>query len=1308
MKGFLNPPDSLAAKKQSKGIALIMVLSSIAIVAMLVLAFLMMARGEQRSAAAFSDIVDARNLADLPVNLAIGQIRRATEQNGMTKTWASQPGMIRVFGTEPDALVSNARAKTLALYKLYSDDTMVVTPSGGANGMTVNNLQVVLKSDVNDLAKWQDVPGMYVDINEPAAVMSAGSKLVQTTFPIADPRAIYARDNGLPVEGFNFNDRGIPGGAAAANINDVSARLPMPVKWLYQLAGGQLLVPKSGDATHGLSFEAAPGTPSQDLPSVDNPIVGRIAFWTDDESTKINVNTATEGTAWDSPRAFTQTNINFARRQPAQNEYSRYPGHPAQTSLSPVFQAFGEPYLVDFTMNDTRLAAAIERYHRLSPRTPWGGSFGGTQAPTAAILTEKDDRLYATLDELVFDRSRVLQNPVLTQRDIASGRFFLTAHSRAPELNLFNQPRIMLWPISANTAERSAKDKLLAFVGTGGGKAWYFSRTQNFKDLNTPGSAQDPKGDLDLQSTTSNVGLKRNRELYEDHLVPLTGGVAGAPNVYNIPGFGGNFASKYTVPRRNQILTEMVDFMRWSVNSYNTGLLPNYYYLPQRTGKLTGESSAVPLIPGNDTKGFGRWPTITEAAIIFMATDAGADGKATKMQAFIALEPFSPTTGAPVWSANVRYKISGLDGFKSGVTPLGFSSSAMMRCNTANGYLDDGHLTAFTGFASQFKKSNRNNKETNDNQVASARVLTQANEDDGYPFYSSIIDAPSGAEFEFSGGTITVEVLTGFGAASSAKTVQTLQLYFPKTFLKVPRVVNTNFKSLASRFQVHAGEFVNSIIQAGDTTRSVEIDVAGPSKGDMRLLAAMSQVPPNWFKVDYDYDKPAFERVHFLRGGNQTINGQYGPGDPDGPIGVSYRNNRASTLKTAGSLVKGVTYARDCTPAVARGQDGVLNAYNRLGDFDNGSGKVEDGPYINKADESNLASNKDPLDKNLNYFGRGGFSIETGETFSPNRQIASAVAFGSLPSGTFSDKGTDTHKPWQTLLFCPNPPSRVTSSMQEPNENDHEGFKGPRDHLWLDLFWMPVVEPYAISEGFSTAGKINMNYQMQPFTYVERSTGIYAALKATTLSAITPRSVGGLDANGYNNLGGENYKEGSVHKYDLNYQVNRLETLKGFARRFTQGDVFRSATEICDIFLVPQRKTGVSYNSDAKMPPAYENLVLWWNGNQNMTDAFEPTGDNSREAPYNQLYPRLTTKSNTYTVHYRVQTLKKARSTDAVRWIEGTDSVVSENRGSATLERYLDPNDKELATLPSVAQGGGQSWDRLYRFRILERKQFTP
>jgi hypothetical protein len=93
-----------------------------------------------------------------------------------------------------------------------------------------------------------------------------------------------------------------------------------------------------------------------------------------------------------------------------------------------------------------------------------------------------------------------------------------------------------------------------------------------------------------------------------------------------------------------------------------------------------------------------------------------------------------------------------------------------------------------------------------------------------------------------------------------------------------------------------------------------------------------------------------------------------------------------------------------------------------------------------------------------------------------------------------------------------------------------------------------------------------------------------------------------------------------------------------------------------------------------------------------------------RELPYGLLYPRLTTKSNSFTVHVKVQTLAKLRSDPAQNTFkEGTDKITGEFRGSFAIERYIDPSDP---TIPDFAADATASLDSHYRFRILSSKQF--
>src|SRR5262249_35467051 len=149
--------------------------------------------------------------------------------------------------------------------------------------------------------------------------------------------------------GVSYNGKAAPG---AAN-NPV----PMPVQWLYMLKDGTLIpATAAGGSSKDVIFKGSTA------PTGINPIVARIAFWTDDETCKININTAAEGTFWDTPVCVTQPfypgDLNdagwpdpmgsatfdpnqifewdLAQRQPDGNEYQRYPGHPASTCLSPV------------------------------------------------------------------------------------------------------------------------------------------------------------------------------------------------------------------------------------------------------------------------------------------------------------------------------------------------------------------------------------------------------------------------------------------------------------------------------------------------------------------------------------------------------------------------------------------------------------------------------------------------------------------------------------------------------------------------------------------------------------------------------------------------------------------------------------------------------------------------------------------------------------------------------------------------------------------------------------------------------------
>ena len=173
---------------------------------------------------------------------------------------------------------------------------------------------------------------------------------------------------------------------------------------------------------------------------------------------------------------------------------------------------------------------------------------------------------------------------------------------------------------------------------------------------------------------------------------------------------------------------------------------------------------------------------------------------------------------------------------------------------------------------------------------------------------------------------------------------------------------------------------------------------------------------------------------------------------------------------------------------------------------------------------------------------------------------------------------------------------------------------------------MPIVEPYAISEPLSSQGKVNMNYQIVPFTYIRRDTGVQAVLKSTRILAL-PATKAAL--NGYKSAAGNLTTQ---YRFPI-YTDEKDGTLRAFEDRFNSGDIFHSASEICSVPLVPDNipsSDGTqSFDSDTTVNVTsylkdYTKIAKFWN-------ACKLTGDNAREEPYGDLYPRLTTKSNTYT-----------------------------------------------------------------------------
>lgn len=599
--------------KNKQGVALVTVLTVMALTTILVLTFFSLATSEHRASNTYSQGLQAQQVAEQAVNMVIAQIREATTI-GTTNAWASQPGAIRNWDSNGN--------ETFA-YKLYSDDDM----------KTLDWTE--FSADFTSMQDWDQKPNHYVDLNEPVI---RGEKVY---YPIVHPQAAtepkWPRPIGnddAGIEGFSFNTsttRALPGGAfgeKASQVSQSSQHLAMPAMWIYQLADGTLgvLAPGSNDPDAEASFTAISGI---GVPSENNRIVARFAFWADDETSKLNVNTHAGGLAWDIPKAGGELDMAMGRYQPAQKEFQRYPGHPATTHLIPALA----PGVIDI-VNDRD---AMEMIFNLVPKVVGGGSESGTRPldtrnpEEANGLVPDFEPLFPSVDDLVMRSDRTAHEFPDAQGNPVSGedlseyleraKFFLTVNSRAPETNLFNQPRVAIWPIhnaSYNDTDSYNKyltsfDQLIHYCSSMGetiGANGYPRHEYIFKREN----ADSPTFDYEA--------IPRNEELY--------GYLAGLMDT-PIPGYGGTISQKYPDPGYRQILTQIFDYIR-STNLHDDSIYKENFldaYVTENSDEhatytnhrnernkqvgMKGHGQVVPITipaPGStdpDTKGFGRF-----------------------------------------------------------------------------------------------------------------------------------------------------------------------------------------------------------------------------------------------------------------------------------------------------------------------------------------------------------------------------------------------------------------------------------------------------------------------------------------------------------------------------------------------------------------------------------------------------------------------------------------------------------------------------------------------------------------------------
>jgi hypothetical protein len=1098
---------------------------------------------------------------DSAIRLVVRQIKAGTDPTiggGVGRDWISQPGAIRRLDYATQTIATDS------VFKLYSAPTMRDSVANIANDLP---------------ADWQSRTHEFADLNAAQSV-SGG----EVSYPIADPRA--------DAEGFTYE--------TTLAGTSVGTALPMPVRWLYVLQDGTLGYLNNGTFT-GLANQPT-GLPAS-TPAANNPIVGRTAFWADDLSCKVNVNTASEGVFWDSPRCDTTEERHYAKFQPVLRELQREMGHPAAVCLSSVLFP-GKRYAAGGAangMNSLSLEQAKEMWKIGRVIFEDVGSIGGTLS-TLNISGGNLGPEPAFVDLAEID---AVATSAEVKTRLARSAFLLTTRGDAVDYTVTGKPRISMWPVFANDSLRTSFDRALVAGSSVGGVGYFLQRQDAFSRHN---------------ELTSNFG-GRNKSLW-DWLKRDLGSVP--------LGFATSLQQKYRAPGGSTSASDadalsllFLDYVRGinsldphNINTYtsNGAGLSVYPFggAASASDILNLWNAAIPI-----PRGIGRSSGISEIIFycICRAQKIGAsivgtpsniptlqskpDGTKELEMGFL-VETFSPQQGPG--SSYPKTWISFNSGTGNSVTPTALPST-MTIGGTSIGSLAS--LTTSVG-------------------GGGAQGWTQTGGNQGVRIGLSIPQKMGPIYTTTATGMITLRISSGsppafrllYGDAGSTPTSGNQAGGF---YLNFPEIANVPAPEVTTPIQTRLTNAKNS--SGNQPLFDANKDIVRswlPSHGDYRMSEAISEgavdatefVPhPRWASGE--------RIVHSLT--------EHGIADANASIvplvaGVAYPAGKRPDSSLAAS---DPAFGAGRLDAMARGSidPGVT------GDWDNGTGPLVDGPWANFPDEGDTRG----ITTGTPYFDSLSQSWTTDfRTFSPYRMVPSAVMFGSLPTGT------KAHVPWQTPLFRPDPHLGTA--------DQHYGSVGPKDHLLLDLFNMPVVTPWRISEPLSRAGAINLNYQILPFRHIKRATALHALLKAQKVLAI-PTTAGPI------------YKTGAGDQ-PWRHFIDATATLAQWESKFAANQVFSHASELCDQWLVPEGE------SLANMPAFWE--------------AHKLTGDNSKERPYANIYPHLTTRSNSFQLHLIVQAITKSPNVAADIFDPAQDQLSSSVRKVVELERSIDPNQPGL------------------------------
>jgi len=408
----------------------------------------------------------------------------------------------------------------------------------------------------------------------------------------------------------------------------------MPVAWVEVLQDGSII---------------RNGATSTVTPTKNNPIIGRYAYWVDTETSKVNLNTAGRGQTTYS-FSYDPASGNFPS---AGNDLQNLTGSPSRVDLSQLdgnitpaqsratfHYTYGGYWLPD-TVNDTITSPVFTALNSPTP-TP---NFATYPQGMHRFNNIADWALMPTTDSL-FTATAVSRISASTQ--IEPNKFYLTTHSRAPELTPWGYNKMWLQVTDENTTTNG-----LPYMGNrlnGKGVPYYPSSTAVGYVPGFPGVSESryyytpylkstvPGSDL-IEPSRYEGSMRNMAAFINNMMVQL--------NRTDWPGFAGqSFVQKYGQKECEDLAYNLICLYDGGVRAQS--IAPSAYgpshdsrnYWADTNGVYGGKSIFGPDQAGNDSSPstaidggtrlfapIGEWPTFNEISVGFQGgTGASTTG----------------------------------------------------------------------------------------------------------------------------------------------------------------------------------------------------------------------------------------------------------------------------------------------------------------------------------------------------------------------------------------------------------------------------------------------------------------------------------------------------------------------------------------------------------------------------------------------------------------------------------------------------------------------------------------------------------